>query len=285
MTIRFNPRWLLVISLVFSLQVCQAQSTPPVVIPPLVSFDLGDTNNPDSQLWDLSGQYTLDMLVLQKNGLALPVSLSFTLIQAPNGKISGPTNDNTEALIVNENGFFAVAPRVTGKVTGSDGMARVQLSIRFAGTGQIANGPTTSVNGSFSVVAETDSSGNLIGTRVGKFSVNISGEGSTSGKVEDFSTPMPFGANSTWNLSLQMVGLKKIAGSAVITTPGRALGFDLSGKYNGIFNVAAKGVNNVQDTVSGVGASARMQLTPAFDSIAFKGKVLGQSLVFSAFND
>jgi hypothetical protein len=70
-----------------------------------------------------------------------------------------------------------------------------------------------------------------------------------------------------------------------MTTPGRSMGFDLTGKFNGIFNLTAKGVNNVQDTVSGAGASAKMQLNPALDSISFKGKVLGQSLLFDASND
>ncbi len=284
MTIRFNPRWLLVFSLVFSLQLCRAQ-TNPVVIPPVVSFDVGDTNNPDSQLWDLQGVYRLDLLVVQKNGIATPFRLSFVLLQDPSGKLSSPTNDNTEEMEITENGFFAVLPIVTGKVTGSGGTAQVKLNFKITGSGTLSGQTVDTVSATFKVNAETDSSGNLIGTSIGKFSAKLSDQGSISGTVEDFSTPMPNGANATWNLSLQIAGLKKIGGSATMTTPNRAMGFDLSGKYNGIFNITAKGTTDVQDTVTGIGASAKMQVPSTFDRVAFKGKVLGQSLLFSAFND
>jgi hypothetical protein len=281
MTIRFNPRWLFVLSLVFSLQLCRAQ----VEVPPFVNFSLGDTNNPDSMLWDLQGTYSLNLNVVQRNGLVLPVNINFILLQDASGRLSSPTNDNTEALNVSDNSFFAVLPRVTGKVTGSGGTARVQLSIRFAGTGQVSGQPTSRVKGTFSITAETDpTTGNLVGTKNGKFSINISGMGSASGIVnaDDFSTPMPNGANATWTLSLQLVGLKKITGDAVITTPNRAIGYDLSGKFNGVFNIACKGVNNIQDTTSGIGSSFKMQIAPTFDSGSFQGKVLGQNLSFTA---
>ena len=279
MTIRFNPRWLFALSLVFSLQFCRAQ----VEVPPFVNFSLGDTNNPDSQLWDLQGTYSLNLNVVQRNGLVLPVNLNFILLQDASGRLSSPTNDNTEALTVSDNSFFAVLPRVTGKVTGSAGTARVQLNIRFSGTGQVSGQPTTTVKGSFSVTAETDpDSGNLVGTKNGKFSINISGMGGASGVVDDFATPMPNGANATWTLSLQLVGLKKITGDAVATTPNRAMGFNLSGKFDGVFNISCKGVNNIQNTVSGVGSSFKMQLDPAFDSGSFQGKMLGQHIEFTA---
>jgi hypothetical protein len=280
MTIRFNPRWLLVFALVFTLQISRAQT--PVVIPPVVSFDLGDTNNPDSQLWDLQGTYRLDVLVQQKNGLATPFRLSFVLLQDPTGKLSSPTNDNTEEMEITDNGLFAVLPKVTGKVTGSGGTAQVTLNISVTGSGTLSGQPVDAVKASFKVKAETDPSGNLVGISVGKFSANISGQGSISGTVPDFSTPMPNGANATWNLSLQMAGLKSIAGSAIATTPNRALGFDLSGKYNGIFNISAKGAGDVQDTSPGTGASGKIQVLNTFDSMSFNGKILGQKLLFSA---
>lgn len=281
MTIRFNPRWLLVFTLLFSFQLARAQ----VVIPPVVSFDVGDTNNPDSQLWDLQGTYRLDVLVQQKNGIATPFRLSFVLLQDPSGKLSSPTNDNTEEMEITENGVFAVTPKVTGKVTGAGGTAQVTLNFNVTGSGTLSGQAVDTVKASFKVKAETDPSGNLVGISVGKFSATLSGQGSISGKVPDFSMPMPNGANATWNLSFQIAGLQKISGSLIATTPVRAMGFDLSGKYNGIFNLKAKGANDVQDTSSGIGSSGKIQILPTFDSMSFNGKVLGQRLLFSADND
>jgi hypothetical protein len=98
----------------------------------------------------------------------------------------------------------------------------------------------------------------------------------------EFSTPMPQGTNATWNLSLQLAGLKKLTGTGVITTPSRALGLDLSGTFkNSIFKIKAKGANDVPNALNGAGSSATIQLTPTFDTILFKGKVLGQKLYFS----
>jgi hypothetical protein len=131
------------------------------------------------------------------------------------------------------------------------------------------------------VDAETDpSTGLLEGTKLSKFSSHFPGL-NISGPME-FSTPMPQGTNATWNLSLQLAGLKKLTGTGVITTPSRALGLDLSGTFkNSIFKIKAKGANDVPNALNGAGSSATIQLTPTFDTILFKGKVLGQKLYFS----
>jgi hypothetical protein len=134
MTIRFNPRWLLVSALLFSLQFCRAQ----VDVPPTISFDLG-SNAPDTQLWDLSGAYRLDLLVEERDGaIQTPMRLSFILNQDGKGKLSSPTNDNTEEMDFGDNSLLTVYPRVTGKVTGSGGTARVHFSIHVTGYGMLA---------------------------------------------------------------------------------------------------------------------------------------------------
>src|SRR4051812_33054284 len=113
MTIRLNPRWLLVSALLFSLQFCHAQ----IEIPPTLSFDLGGTDVPESQLWDLTGRYDVNMDVVGRNGLSVPVQLSFFLIQSPTGKLSSPVND-VVGLVFNDddNSAFAVFTSVSGKV-------------------------------------------------------------------------------------------------------------------------------------------------------------------------
>jgi hypothetical protein len=282
MTIRLNPRWLLVPVILFSLQFSRAQ----VVVPPSLSFNLGNTNSPaESRLWDLSGAYNLSFNVTDRRGIGVPIELSFQLIQDANGKLSSPTNDNLETLIVNNdnNSLFATSVKITGKVTGSGGTAHVHFSIRIKGSGNLASQPVNSMNASMTVDADTDpSTGELVATKPSRFSADFQGQGSISGKVTDYSTPLPNGTNAAWNLTLDIVALKHIGGTALIATPNRTIGFDLSGGYkNGIFNLKAKGSTDVPNTSSGVGSSATIQLPNTFDSILLKGKLLGQSMLFS----
>src|SRR6185437_2884828 len=99
MRTRFNFCWLFVSILLFSLQFCGAQ---PVVIPPTFSFNLGSTNNPESQLWDLNGNYAVDVLVEGRNA-AVPVEIAFTLLQSPSGKLFTTTNDLSNCSVVFNN--------------------------------------------------------------------------------------------------------------------------------------------------------------------------------------
>jgi hypothetical protein len=120
-------------------------------------------------------------------------------------------------------------------------------------------------------------------TGTSKFSASFPGFLSVRGTVNDFATPMPQGANATWNLSLQLAGLSKLTGTGIVTTSSRPLGLDLSGKLkNGVATIRGIGANNVANTTTiSPGLSATMLIADPFDSIFFKGKLLGQKLVFS----
>ena len=281
MIIRFNPRWLLVPALLFSLQFCRAQ----VVLPGTISFDLGGdpTNAPENQLWDLSGGYQLDVPV-DHDGLEQELRLSFVLIQSGSGKLSTITNDNIQEMDLGSNSVFAVTPQIAGKVTGSGGSARVHFTIHLRGSGTLAGKNVNSFSAVLTVDAETDpTTGELVGTKVSKFSAHFPDLGSIQGKVFDFFVPMPQGANATWNLSLHLAGLQRLTGTGVITTPSRALGLNLSGKFNSRTDSAkiiAKGANTVADTTSGIGIKAKIELPNTFDSMIFNGKVLGQKFSF-----
>ena len=281
MTIRLNPRWLLVSALLFSLQFCRAQ----IVVPPTLSFDLGTSNSPESALWDLNGSYVVDLDVPSKSGLVVPVEIAFSLIQSPSGALSTTTNELSNVSVVlnpadtNASPFAAVG-KITGKVTGIGGIARVHFTVHFAGNGSLG-GQNTAINGSFTVDAETDpSTGLLTGTKLSKFSANFPDVGNTiSGKAE-FATGLP--SDGTWNLTLNLVGINKITGTGVIATPLQSLGLDLAGKFNGaIFKIKAKGAGDVPNTVTGVGCSGTILLPDTFDTIQFDGKLLGQRLSFN----
>jgi hypothetical protein len=182
---------------------------------------------------------------------------------------------------IGDNSVFTVFPRIAGKVTtASPGIAHVHFTVRLSGSGTMAGQTVNSLNGTLTVDADTDpTTGLLTGTKDSKFSADFAGSISIRGKVMDFTTPMPQGANATWNLSLQLAGISKV----VVTTPSRSLGLDLSGNLkNGVAKVRARGADNVAGTVPGArGLSATMLLTDPFDNIFFKGKFLGQKLIFS----
>jgi hypothetical protein len=267
--------------LLFSLQLCRAQ----IVVPSTLSFNLGDPETQDgTQLWDLSGSYQLDVQVVNKNGAATEMGLEFDLLQDGKGRLSNPTNFNVHALTLGDSSVFTVATHITGKVTGSGGVAQVHFTIRFNGDGTLAGQPANSFSGSLSVDAETDqTTGLLLATKKCKFSASVPGSINFRGTMPDFTAPMPNGTNATWNLTLQLVGLTKIRGTGLVTTPSRALGLNLTGAFkNGVITARAHGANSVQGATSnGSGLKAKFQTADPFDSIVLTGKFLGQKLFIS----
>jgi hypothetical protein len=280
MTIRFNPRWLLVPILLLSLQFCRAQ----IVVPATLSFDLGDTNVPDSQLWDFSGSYSVDLLV-ERKGQAVPVEIGFTLIQSPGGKLTTTTNELVNCSVTfndDGNSSFVCQATISGKVTGSGGAARAHFTVHFAGNGSLGNKPTT-IKGSFGVDAQADytTAGQLQGTKLSSFSATFPGLPTIRGKA-DFAADLPQGIDGSWNLTLHLVGLGKLSGTGVVSVPNESLGLNLSGKFQkGLLVAKASGANNVPNTVSGSGISATILLPQTFDTIQVNGKILGQKMAFN----
>lgn len=281
MQIRFNPRWLLVPTLLLSLQLCRAQ---PIVVPPTLSFDLGSTNIPETQLWDLNGSYAVDLLVVGNKGLAEPVQIAFTLLQDPSGKLSTTTNDLVNCSVVfndDAQSAFACQAKITGKVTGFGGTARAHFTVRFVGNGQFG-GHTTAIQGSFTVDAETGvTPGQLTGGKLSKFSAVLPGLNTIKGSA-DFAANLPPGADGGWNLTVHLAGLNKLTGTGIITTSSEVLGLDLSGSFKkGLVSVKAKGAADVPNTSNGAGSSGSILIPPTFDTIQFNGKLLGQKMSFN----
>jgi hypothetical protein len=196
--------------------------------------------------------------------------------------LSSPTND-IQGVVINNNSVFLVTPKVTGKVTGAFGSARVHLTVKVRGSGQLGGNDVSSFNASLSVDAEADATtgGLLVGNKPSKFSASFSGQGSLHGTT-DFSTPLAPGVDGHWNLTMQLVAISKVSGTGIITTQNRAMGLEVSGSVKaGQFKLTAKGTPNVQDTVTGVGSSASILMSSPFNTITLKGKILGQKLLFS----
>jgi hypothetical protein len=285
MTIRLNPRWLLVSVLLFSLPFCRAQE---IQVPPTLTFALGSDAPTDNKLWDLTGNYDFNLTVVDHNGLSLPVLISFNLIQDAQGRLT-TTPGNLSGLVFNDdnNSSFAVFTAVRGKVTGSGGLARVHLSIRFAGGGSFGGVQNLIVRGSMNIDAEVDAStGELVSTKVTHFAANIGGINRVKGTARDFTASLPGGVDGTWNLTVNLAGLRHLTGTGVIGLPNDTFGLSLNGKYNGLFRIAAKGAAGVPNaSSSGKGSKARILITPDFATVQVNGKLLGQKVSLNVTTD
>jgi hypothetical protein len=270
MRIRFNPRWLLISALLFSLQFCRAQ----VVTPPPLSFDLGTVTG--TQLWDLTGAYTLNLTVSQNNGVQVPLNLVFSMVHDGRGNLSGPTND-LQTLILADNNFFPVFYVVKGKVTGFNGTARARFTIRLisAGPGDVGGLQVQNFGGTITVDAETDSeTQELVGSA--KINANFGSFGTLRGPI-DFSTALPSGVDGTWTLSMQFLALNKVGGTASVIMPNDTFGLNVSGAFKSdVFQLKSRGANNVENTLSGIGSTATIFIGSDFSLIFLNGKLLGQ---------
>jgi hypothetical protein len=281
MTIRLNPRWLLVPVLLLSLQISRAQT-----VPPSVSFDLGPDAGATTQLWDLTGNYDVNLDVQGRNGLSVPVQISFFLIQNAAGKLSTSSNNITGLVFNNDaNSAFAITTKISGKVTGSDGFARAHFTVHFRGNGSFAGVQNLTVGGSMTVDAEVDpSTGQLVGTKISNFQANM-GVNNVNGK-SDFAAALPDAVDGSWNLTLTLAGLSKFTGLGAINMPHEAFGLHVSGKFNGgpaggVVVLNAKGANDVQNTSSGNGSNAKLLLSTDGSTLQLDGKLLGQKMSFN----
>ncbi len=273
MRIRLNPLWLLVSALLVQFNVCRAQVIPPSS----VTFAIGGTNG-GPQLWDLQGSYSLNVLVQQPNGIGTPLVVNFFMNEDGAGRLTGFPGDIQGLQLGSD--FFAVTYLISGKVTGFNGQAHAHFTIKFSGNGSLSGGPSGPFHATLTVNADVDSEGLQLSGPKARFSASAPGA-SVRGTVIDFATPLPEGDDGTWTLTMQISALSKVVGTGVIGTPQQNLGLDLSGTFkNGGFKLKAHGVNDVADTVSGVGSTATILLTPNLDNMILDGKFMGQRLEF-----
>lgn len=281
MRIRFDLRYLLISAVLFSLPFCRAQTT----VPGSVTFNFGGTNSPP--LWDLSGTYSLNLTVNQKNGIQLPLTMSFNMVEDAAGNLHGVTNDY-QALTIgnNTNTLFTVTYVIVGKVTGSGGNATARFTIDMVGKGTLAGENVNSFSAGLGVAAVPNpEDGQLEGEAA--FIGKPKGFPSITGIIPNFSTALPSGANGTWTLTMQVNELETQAGTAVIITPSQTLGFTAMGPLkDDVFKIKLRGSADVPNiTRPGTGSTATILADPMFDSIEVDGKFMGQKLDFAYPSD
>ena len=279
MTIPLNPRWLLVSVLLISLQFCRAQDE--IQVPPTLTVALGSDASTDNKLWDLTGNYDVNITVVDHNGLSIPVLISFFLSQDANGRLT-TSPGNVTGLIFNndDNSSFAIFTAVSGRVTGSGGFGRARFTVRFAGNGSFGNVQNVTVRGSMTVDAEMDpSSGQLVSSRKTRFTARISSLNTVKGTADDLAASLPGGVDGTWNLTLNLAGLQRLTGNGIIGMPNNAFGLSLNGRFNDpLFRIQARGASNVPNARSGGNSRANIFLSSDFSTIQVNGRLLGQKV-------
>ncbi|HLX70151.1 MAG TPA: hypothetical protein VKV04_11050 [Verrucomicrobiae bacterium] len=278
MRIRFDLRCFLLISaFMFSLSLCRAQTTVPTTV------TAGFGTNDGTQIWDLTGDYSVSATVTLKNGITVPLTVDFHLVQDAVGNLSGVPGD---FRIMDLNGnAFAVSYRVTGKVTGSGGAARTRFTVRFTGNGQVGSLQTTKISAVLVVNASPNpEDGQLEPITTTKFSAHFTGGlESINGTLPDFAPALPLGVDGTWTLNMQLLGGRSLDGSATITTDaGQIISFTVTGPLNSSGAVARlRGSRALIGgaTMSGAGASVTIFSDVAFDDFTVNGKVMGQKLL------
>lgn len=275
MRIRLNVRCLLISILLLSLSLCRAQTT----VPATVTYNFG--TNGSALLWDLSGTYSVNTTLTQKNGVLVPLTLAFQIVQDAAGNLHGVAND-FQAISFGDSSLFTVTYVLNGRISIVGGVPTARFVVRFVGNGTVGSLPNVNFSAVLEVVASPSSEdAELEGPA--RFSAKLGGglEG-VSGTIDNIAAPLPPGVDGTWSLTLQLAGLKSLVGSAIITTDaGQAMGFNVSGPLNSSTAIAKlRGSGAIANTtISGAGSTATITTTPAFDSGTLTGKVMGQTFV------
>lgn len=279
MRIRFNLRYLLISALFFSLQVCHAQSNAPTT----VTFSFGTSEG--SQLWDLSGGYSLNLVVSERNGVQVPLQVNFNLVEDARGNLTSPAGD-FQALTLNGM-LFTVSYTIAGKVTtDSSGTTHARFTIRMTGNGTVGGLTINSMSAIIVVNATPNAEDGLLHGPA-RFSARFSnGVEGVSGTIQDIATALPPGVDGTWTLTLQATAFNSLVGTAVVTTPTRTFGLIVTGPFsqaNQAFVVTLRGSGAVANTsISGVGSNAKAMIDQTLDTIGGVGKLMGQRVLLSS---
>src|SRR5262245_58725758 len=187
-----------------------------------INFSFGPDEAP---VWDLTGDINI-VQELEGEGFT-ELAYGISVNQGPNGKLTG-----TGVTIVSIGGteFVAGTYTIKGQVNGGPANTRVTMTVRIRGEGVVAGVPT-----SFSITivytADIDNeTGKLVGRARGKAKFSNIG----SGKINTgFAVPLPASATGSWNISINVVPLNPIAGTAYLTpSSGQTISMKVRGNYS-----------------------------------------------------
>ena len=236
----------------------------------LVDFTF-DTSS--ARVFDLSGSLVIEQQMIGAGDQETPLSFGVDVIQDSNGKLTG-----SGMTIVNVgNDFIAASYTVKGKVSGGgNNVNRASFTIKLTGQDTVAGVPDTKFSISLEYKLEADSAGILFGSARG----NANFKGLSSAKINsNVDIALAVGMDGTWSVQMNILALKKLGGSAIITLANqRALPTHLSGSYSSSSATA-------KVKLSGFDASKGTSVNLNFISseegsevVKLRGKILGQTV-------
>ena len=237
----------------------------------LVSFSF---DSPGSLVYDLTGSLSIEQPMIGAGGQETPIAFSVDVTDDAKGRLSG-----TGMTILNVgNDFVAAAYKVNGKTSGGgNSVNRASFTVKLTGEDTIAGVPNTrfSITLHYNLEADAEQLA-FIGSARG--SAHFSGLSSGSIK-SDVSVGLAPGMDGSWSVQMNIVALKKLAGSATITLSNqRALQTNLKGSYSlstAVAKVKLSGFNESK------GTSVELNFISSEEGTEIeklRGKILGQSV-------
>lgn len=243
-------------------------STAFAAVPSGTIFKGFSTNT--APVWELTGGYQITQQLIGVAGQLVDVTFGINIVVDDKGNVTG--HDATVVFIGTD--VVGCEYTVTGKVTGSDGIARLRLTVKLVGDGTVA-GVATHAKIKVRYDAEVGFDGELNGTSKGTVSLSELG----SGKINsELSVPVPGGIDGSWVLTMNVLPLKKLDGSATATfQSGRIVLFDLTGRYSSSSDASRISLRGVGPSR---GTHLRLNLDGGNGVQQMRGKLLGQKIRF-----
>jgi hypothetical protein len=235
-------------------------------------------------VWHIAGPYGFQHDAVAFGSTDLTVAYGLTIEQDERGRLDG----EGQTILQIGADFVAADYKVSGRISTHDGNARAVFSIKLSGTDTIGG-----ARHSFSVSLKYDcavDAEDLVLTGVARGSVSVGGVGGA--KIEEpITLPLPPGVNGSWSVIMDIIALKKIAGSGVISISrylspdipaGEPVTLDLPADLNGSFS-ESKNLTRLRVTGKdqGKGNSVQMELGNEDGPVvilSLRGTVLGQKI-------
>lgn len=224
-----------------------------------LNFSFGPDEAP---VWDLTGDVQI-VQELEGDGFTT-LSYGISVNQGPGGKLTG---NGVTIIDIGGTEFLAGTYTVKGQVNGGPDGAHVTMRVRISGEGIIA-GVATSYSITIVYIADIDAeTGELVGRARGRAKFANVGTGKIN---SDFAVPLPGSATGAWNISINVVPLHPIAGTAYLTpSSGQTIVMTVRGTYSESRDETKLKASGPQNRVT-------LLLDGAGNVLELRGRVWGQ---------
>jgi hypothetical protein len=237
----------------------------------LVGFSF---DSPSTHVYDLTGSLSTEQQMIGAGEQETPIAFSVDVIDDAKGRLSG----NGETILNVSNDFVAAHYTVKGKTSGGgNSVNRASFTVKLSGQDTIAGLPNTKFSVSLEYKLEADAE-ELVLFGSARGSASFSGLSSASIK-SDVAIGLAPGMDGSWSVQMNIVALKKLSGSAVITLSNqRALQTHLSGSFSSSSAVAKVKLSGIDQSK---GTSVNLNFISSEEGMEIEkldGKILGQSV-------